>query len=231
MATDENDDLLIAPEVRVQGLTPPPPPQIPPTKDDVDRALLYKTMVESSLFASKTFGATIEDLNESTAYYVRLRKRYQQSQARADITWTDATREFRQFFEHMEERMTSLEYQMIRHWKTTISLEQMLDAVKDLQAQSLKQQEMNASCELSEGNRRRTAVPSAYGILPSSKETEALRFNSSSTHSYKGLQSSKSVMGSGRLNSNEARDFVLMLAVALFFFLVARNKTESVLTH
>ncbi|KAK9342620.1 hypothetical protein V1522DRAFT_424906 [Lipomyces starkeyi] len=198
MATDENYELLIAPEVRVQGLTPPPPPQIPPTKDDVDRALLFKTMVESSLFASKTFGATMEELHESTAYYVRLRKRYQQSQAGADITWIDATREFRQFFEHMEERMTSLEYQMISHWKTTISLEQMLVAMKDLQAQSLKQQEMKASCELSEGNRRRTVVPSVYGIPPSSK----------------GLQSSKSVMGSCRLNFNEARDFVFMLAFA-----------------
>ncbi|KAK9353050.1 hypothetical protein V1523DRAFT_412220 [Lipomyces doorenjongii] len=92
MATQHNDELLIPPTVSV-GIVVPPPPSIPPTKDDVERALRYKNMVESTLSSGPGFMATQDDLAAINAYYISIRQRYLQSGGLGDVSLSDALAE------------------------------------------------------------------------------------------------------------------------------------------
>ncbi|KAK9428846.1 hypothetical protein V1505DRAFT_375803 [Lipomyces doorenjongii] len=92
MATQHNDELLIPPTVSV-GIVVPPAPSIPPTKDDVERALRYKNMVESTLSSGPGFMATQDDLAAINAYYISIRQRYLQSAGLGDVSLSDALAE------------------------------------------------------------------------------------------------------------------------------------------
>ncbi|ODQ69464.1 hypothetical protein LIPSTDRAFT_75687 [Lipomyces starkeyi NRRL Y-11557] len=113
--TTQNNEPLIPPSVSIPGLPPLPPPSDPPTKDDVDRALVFKNMVEATLTSAR-HGATVDDVTKSAAYYVRLRKKYEQTLGLSDITLADAVLEFRRLFGELrasiDQRMDSLDQRM-----------------------------------------------------------------------------------------------------------------------
>ncbi|ODQ71735.1 hypothetical protein LIPSTDRAFT_73472 [Lipomyces starkeyi NRRL Y-11557] len=167
MLAQDNNELLIPPVVTMPSVTPPPPPSDPPTQLDVDRALLYKNMVESSLSVARCH-ATAEDVASAATYYVRVRQRYEQSLGLGDITLADAVREFRQYFhdlndkiDRMDRRITTmdrrittmdqrisgkidrLEEQMIRQVDTTSVLVQNSVAGMDSMLQTSRQQAIN----------------------------------------------------------------------------------------
>ncbi|KAK9312512.1 hypothetical protein V1524DRAFT_418114 [Lipomyces starkeyi] len=110
--TTQNNEPLIPPTVNISGLPPLPSPSDPPTKDDVDKALVFKNMVEATLTSAR-HGATVDDVAKSAAYYVRLRKKYEQNLGLSDITLADAVLEFRRLFGELrasiDQRMDSLD--------------------------------------------------------------------------------------------------------------------------
>ncbi|KAK9252249.1 hypothetical protein V1507DRAFT_232813 [Lipomyces tetrasporus] len=182
MLAQDNNELLIPPVVTIAWVTPPPPPSDPPTQQDVDRALLYKNMVESSLSVARCH-ATAEDVASSATYYVRVRERYEQS----------LVREFRQNFrdlnakiDRMDQRITTmdqritgkidrLEEQMIRQVEATSVLVQNSVAGKDSMVQMSRQQAIEINRERSRDNRPGTEVPFLDGVIPSSRGHRALK--------------------------------------------------------
>ncbi|KAK9372946.1 uncharacterized protein V1513DRAFT_427022 [Lipomyces chichibuensis] len=185
---NNNEELLIPPAVSVQSINPPPPPLNPPTKDDVDRALSFKKLVEQSSFDAPALRATVDDVNNSNAYYIRLRERYEQSLGLDNITLADAVREFRQSFRELnakldrvdqrlnerlngvEQQMSSVEQQMVRQVETNIRLVQQWVAREDLV--SKRSYEINR--DATRKNRPGSEVPFVDGSRPSSKGLPAL---------------------------------------------------------
>ncbi|KAJ8104358.1 hypothetical protein POJ06DRAFT_244309 [Lipomyces tetrasporus] len=193
MLAQDNNELLIPPVVTIAWVTPPPPPSDPPTQQDVDRALLYKNMVESSLSVARCH-ATAEDVASSATYYVRVRERYEQSLGLGDITLADVVREFRQNFrdlnakiDRMDQRITTmdqritgkidrLEEQMIRQVEATSVLVQNSVAGKDSMVQMSRQQAIEINRERSRDNRPGTEVPFLDGVIPSSRVSDIFKY-------------------------------------------------------
>ncbi|KAK9241537.1 hypothetical protein V1506DRAFT_219791 [Lipomyces tetrasporus] len=110
MATQARHEPLRPPPV-TDAVLPPPDPSDPPSKDDVDRALQFKNLVESTL-SVPSLRASVEEVTSVTAYYLRVRERYDQSLGLGDITLADLMRETRQSFQRMNTRFDRLEQRM-----------------------------------------------------------------------------------------------------------------------
>ncbi|KAK9234366.1 hypothetical protein V1525DRAFT_422308 [Lipomyces kononenkoae] len=155
----QNNELLIPPVVTLSSAPPPPPPSDPPTKDDVNRALLYKNMIESSLSGISrkmvilqiitSDSAIVPDLRATVENFANCTTYYEQSLGLDNITLADA--DLNDKFDRMDRRIAGkidrLEEQMIR-------------------------QELNR--ERSRNNRPGTKVPFVDGSLSSSKGISAL---------------------------------------------------------
>ncbi|KAK9369840.1 hypothetical protein V1509DRAFT_619262 [Lipomyces kononenkoae] len=191
MAT-QNSEPLIPPVVSIPGLPPLPPPSDPPTKDDVDRALVFKNMVEATLTSSR-HGATEDDVAKSGAYYVRLRKKYERSLGLGDITLADAVLEFRRLFaelrESFDQRMDSFDQRMDSQVEMTGLLVQNMVSGRTAVVETYRNQATTTNRLACERNRSGVEVPFLDGTLPSSLNLAAL----------------KSAADIGRLNANQAR--------------------------
>ncbi|KAK9328900.1 hypothetical protein V1520DRAFT_327878 [Lipomyces starkeyi] len=192
MLAQDNNELLIPPVVTMPSVTPPPPPSDPPTQLDVDRALLYKNMVESSLSVARCH-ATAEDVASAATYYVRVRQRYEQS----------LVREFRQYFHDLNDKIDRMDRRITTMDRRITTMDQRISGghykrtgakfcgrngfnVADFEAAS---NQLNR--ERSRGNRPGTEVPFLDGVIPSSRRHSAV----------------KSAADIDRLTGREARTF------------------------
>ncbi|KAK9234401.1 hypothetical protein V1525DRAFT_59875 [Lipomyces kononenkoae] len=166
------DDIpLIPPAVSIQGLAPLPRPSDPPTKDDVDRARLFKSIVEASSESSR-FGATADDVARTGAYYVCLRTKYEQGLGLGDTTLADVVLEVRRLIGDLRDAM---DQRMNTQLELTGRLVQHMVSGGNEVAEYYRKQAIDTNRAASLRNHAGVEVPFLDGTLPSSKDLPAIR--------------------------------------------------------
>ncbi|KAK9491156.1 hypothetical protein V1508DRAFT_358546 [Lipomyces doorenjongii] len=205
MATQHNDELLIPPTVSV-GIVVPPAPSIPPTKDDVERALRYKNKVESTL-------SCMYNVSDALAEVMNVIRALD---AKFDTRFTDLDRKFnrldskfnqldRKFTDQFNQLMTGqvdmtgvLVQNMVSGRATVIASYRDQAIVRILRAALYASFHISINSHSQATNRNATArnqpgveVPFLDGTSPSST----------------GLPVVRDAAGIGRLNVNQAREY------------------------
>ncbi|KAK9234973.1 hypothetical protein V1525DRAFT_411340 [Lipomyces kononenkoae] len=149
-------------------------------------------MVESTLDSTK-HGATADDVAKAAAYYVHLRKKYEQSLGLSDITLADTVVEFRRLFgelrESIDRRMDSLDRRMDSQLELTGLIVQNMVSGRAAVVESYRTQAIDRNREASRRRRSGVEVPLLDGTLPSSSGHPAV----------------KSAADIGRVNASQAR--------------------------